>query len=167
MKLRAYRPEDAAAILFWIQDERAFRLWSADRYDAYPITPEVMNAHYAAMSETGGFFPLTAEEDGAPVGHLILRYPGEDRRIIRFGFVIIDDRKRGCGLGKAMLHLAADHAFRDMGAERITLGVFTDNLPAIRCYRSAGFREIPSAAPEVFHILDKDWLCAEMELERE
>ena len=166
MNLRAYRPEDAAVILSWIRDERAFRRWSADRYDAYPILPEDMNAHYAAMTGSGCFFPMTAEEDGSPLGHLILRYPGEDRRIIRFGFIIIDERKRGCGIGKAMLHLAADHAFRELGAEKITLGVFADNLPALRCYRSAGFREIPTDKPEIFHILDEDWPCLEMELER-
>ena len=65
-----------------------------------------------------------------------------------------------------MLHLAADHAFRNMGAEIITLGVFADNLPALRCYRSAGFREIPTEKPEFFHILDEDWPCLEMELKR-
>ena len=48
----------------------------------------------------------------------------------------------------------------------IPSGVFADNLPALRCYRSAGFREIPTDKPEIFHILDEDWPCLEMELER-
>ena len=166
LSLRPFRPDDASVVLSWIHDERSFRLWSADRYDAFPITPEDMNAHYAAMSEAGRFFPMTAEENGSPFGHLILRYPGKDQRVVRFGFIIVDVKKRGRGLGKSMLILAADHAFRKLGAEKITLGVFADNLPARRCYRSAGFREVPSDSPEIFHILNEDWLCLEMELER-
>ncbi len=36
MNLRPYKKEDAAKILSWIKNERAFRLWSADRYKNYP-----------------------------------------------------------------------------------------------------------------------------------
>ena len=162
-ELRPYRPDDAAAVLSWIRDERSFRLWSADRYNAYPITPEEMNAHYVALAGSGRFFPMTMTEEGEPAGHLILRYPEEDTRTVRLGFIIVDSNRRGRGLGKTMLGLAARHAFAEMGAERVTLGVFADNIPARRCYLSAGFREVPDAEPETYRIMDEDWLCIEME----
>ena len=38
LKLRPYRPADAATIVSWIADEYSFRQWCADRYDHYPIT---------------------------------------------------------------------------------------------------------------------------------
>ena len=31
------------------------------------------------------------------VGHILLRFPSEDKSLIRFGFVIVDDSKRGKG----------------------------------------------------------------------
>ena len=166
MNLRAYRPEDAAVILSWIRDERSFRRWSADRYDAYPLSPEELNARYEAMARSGRFFPLTAEDEEGPAGHLILRYPGEESTVIRFGFIIVDDKRRGQGLGRAMLETAARRAFSEMGAERITLGVFEDNVPARRCYLSAGFWEVPGVKPEILRIMNEDWVCLEMEMTR-
>ena len=53
LRLRPYKENDAKIIVSWIKDELAFRLWSADRYDHYPITAEDMNHHYA---ETGDDF---------------------------------------------------------------------------------------------------------------
>ncbi|MBO7596654.1 MAG: hypothetical protein J6T70_06385 [Bacteroidales bacterium] len=40
------------------------------------------------------------------MGHLIIRYPSEDKTVVRFRFfVIIDDTKRGKGYGKAMMNI--------------------------------------------------------------
>ena len=87
-------------------------------------------------------YPLTAVVDGAVIGHILMRYPSEDKTVIRFGFVIVDDSKRGMGYGKQMLHIAIDYAQQDLGAECITLGVFCDNNYAVECYKSGGFRII-------------------------
>ena len=40
MNLRDYKESDAIEILSWIDSEREFRLWSADRYEKYPAIPE-------------------------------------------------------------------------------------------------------------------------------
>jgi RimJ/RimL family protein N-acetyltransferase len=84
--------------------------------------------------------PLTAIVGEEIVGHILLRHPSEDKSVIRFGFVIVDDSKRGKGYGKQMLRLAIDYAQQELGAKRITLGVFCDNLSAVACYKSVGFR---------------------------
>ena len=75
----------------------------------------------------GIVYPLVAVADNQIVGHLIIRYPSEDKTVVRFGFVIIDDTKRDKGYGKAMLNLAIDYAQKQLGAKKITLGVFTEN----------------------------------------
>ena len=106
MKLRAYETGDAAVIVSWIGDEFAFRQWSADRYDRYPITADDMNRHYAALADAERFFPMTAVDEDGVVGHLILRFTDAARTIIRLGFVIVDPAKRGRGYGREMLRLA-------------------------------------------------------------
>lgn len=136
MTLRPFQPADAPTILSWTGDRQAFRLWSADRYPHYPATPAEMLAQYNDDEKR----PLTAEVDGAVVGHLLLRYPSADHSVVRFGFVIVDNAQRGRGYGQQMLRLAIDYARREMGAKTITLGVFTDNRPALRCYESIGFQ---------------------------
>ena len=77
-------------------------------------------------------YPLTAVVEEEIIGHILLRFPSEDKTVIRFGFVIVDDSKRGKGYGKQMLRLAIDYAQQELRAKHITLGVFCDNLSAFR-----------------------------------
>ena len=163
LRLRPYMPTDAAVVLSWIADERSFRQWSADRYDRFPLSPEEMNRHYAQLAASNRFFPVTAEDENGIAGHMILRFTDENRSVIRFGFVIADSGRRGKGLGRTMLDLAVQLAFDEMNAKKVTLGVFENNEPARRCYRSAGFREVQTNDEEIYHILGEDWKCLEME----
>ena len=96
MKIRPFKVNDASTILSWCKDKHAFRLWSADRYKEFPAQPEEMMEQY----EGDNMYPLTAIADDEIVGHILLRFPSEDKSLIRFGFVIVDDSKRGKGYGK-------------------------------------------------------------------
>ena len=164
LRLRPYKPCDAKAIVTWVHDERAFQKWSATRMGDYPITAEALNAHYDSFRDSDRFFPMTAFDETGPVGHLILRYPGDDLDELRFGFIIVDDNKRGMGYGKAMLQLALDYAFDLLKVKKVTLGVFENNPPARHCYNAAGFRE--TSERSVLRILGEDWVCLEMEATR-
>ncbi len=170
MYLRPYKAADAETILSWCRDERAFRKWTSDRYPSYPITAREMNEKYfdhnGDCPEADNFYPMTACEDGRPLGHFILRYVGGDRRVLRAGFVIVDPERRGRGVGREMLRLALEYAFRICRAERVTIGVFENNPPALRCYRAAGFREVP-AEPETCELLGETWRVVEMAARRE
>ena len=159
MQLRAFNPDDAETILSWCKDKHAFRLWSADRYKDFPALPEEMMEQYKGDN----MYPLTAVVDNHVIGHILLRYPSEDKTVIRFGFVIVDDSKRGKGYGKQMLHLAIDYAQQKLGAKRITLGVFCDNLSAVECYKSVGFRII---GKDSYAIDGEDWESYEMKLDK-
>ena len=167
MYLRQYKKEDAKTIISWCRDELTFRKWTSDRYDSYPITENDMNYKYfecnGDCSENDNFYPMTACNESGITGHLILRYVGGDHRILRIGFVIVDDKKRGQGLGKEMIKLAVDYAFRIAGAEKITIGVFENNKSAYYCYKSAGFRITQQEISEIF---GEKWKIAEMEINR-
>ena len=164
LRLRPYKPCDAEAIVSWIKDELSFRKWCADRYESYPITAEDMNAHYDALANTDSFFQMTAFDENGVVGHLIMRFVDEEKKILRFGFVIVDDSKRGMGYGKEMMQLAAKYAFEILKVEKITLGVFENNAAAYHCYKAAGFEDVELAEEEYFKILGEDWKCLELEM---
>ena len=157
MILRPFNVNDAPTILSWCKDKHAFRLWSADRYKDFPAKPEDMIEQY----EGENMYPLTAVMGDAIVGHILLRYPTEDRTLVRFGFVIVDDSKRGKGYGKQMLRLAIGYAQHELGAQKITLGVFCDNHSAIECYKSVGFR---ITGADAYMIDGEEWKGFEMEL---
>ena len=91
MQLRAFNPDDAETILSWCKDKHAFRLWSADRYKEFPAQPEEMMEQYNGNN----MYPLTVVVDNLVIGHILLRYPSEDKTVIRFGFVIVDDSNGG------------------------------------------------------------------------
>lgn len=164
LRLRPYKHCDAAAIVSWIGDELAFRKWSADRFDHYPITAEDLNAHYDAVKEADDFYEMTAFDESGAVGHLILRFVDAEKQVLRFGFVIVDPAKRGMGYGKEMLQLALRYAFEILKVEKVTLGVFDNNPAALHCYHAAGFREIPLPEPEYFTIGSEKWNCLELEI---
>ena len=164
LRLRQYKPEDAATIVTWCKDEESFRKWTSDRYDSFPITAEDMNRKYidnnGDCEEPDNFYPLTAFDESGIVGHLILRYMGEEKKEMRIGFVIVDDTKRGKGYGREMIQLALKYAFDLFRAERVTLGVFENNPSAYCCYKAAGFQEY--AERNVF-LLGGNWRCIDME----
>lgn len=168
LHLRPYKPCDAEAIIRWIRDENALRLWSSDRFGDFPITAEDINRKYLAhngdCAEPDNFYPFTAFDADGPVGHLILRYTDRDRKVIRFGFVIVDDARRGQGYGQAMLTLAAKFAFDIFGAQKVTLGVFAHNEPAYRCYKAVGFTE--TGLDYNCEIAGQPWRIVEMAMEK-
>ena len=169
--IRPYKPQDAEKIVSWIKNERALRKWSADRYSAYPITVEDINYKYLKCNgdceEADNFYPITAVDANGPVGHLILRYMNKEKTIIRLGFIIVDDSKRGLGYGKRMIQKAMRYAFDMLKAEKITLGVFDNNPSAYYCYKAAGFKEISMEEDIEFEMLGEKWKCIELEVNKE
>ena len=168
LRLRPYKRCDAKYIVSWIKDEVSFRKWSSDRYETFPITADDMNKKYADNNgdckDEDNFYPMTALDESGVVGHLILRFTDSEKKVLRFGFVIVDDSKRGKGYGKEMLQLAVKYAFEILKVQKITLGVFENNTAAYGCYKAVGFREIEMEKPWYYRGLGEDWKVIEMEL---
>jgi len=157
MQLRPFHQDDAETILSWCKDKQAFRRWSADRYKDFPAQPEDMMEQYSGDN----MYPFTAVIRNTIIGHILLRHPSEDKTMVRFGFVIVDDELRGKGYGKQMLQLAIRKAKDELGAQRITLGVFDNNPIALHCYASVEFQV---TGTDTYLIDGEEWTGKEMEL---
>ena len=170
LKLRPYKPCDAQVILGWCKDEVTFRRWTSDRYDAYPITAEDMNKKYIDCNgdclEPDNFFPMTAFDESGVVGHLIMRFTDEEKSVLRFGFVILNDAIRGKGYGKEMIRLALKYAFEILRVEKVTIGVFENNPAAYHCYKAVGFQNVKLEKEIRCQICGETWNILELELER-
>jgi RimJ/RimL family protein N-acetyltransferase len=114
--------------------------------------------------EPDNFYPMTAFDETGIVGHLILRFTDEEKKVLRFGFVIVDDSKRGMGYGKGMLRLALQFAFDIFKADKVTLGVLENNPGAYYCYKAAGFRDVTGEEPEYYILMGKKIKCLELEI---
>ena len=166
LRLREYRPTDADVIVGWIKSEYQMRQWCADRYARYPVTADDMNSYYSEFIDGKSSLALTMVKDEDVVGYITLRNPGEDRSEWRLGFVIVDDAIRGLGLGKALVGMAVEYAFNNLGATKVSLGVFENNSAALHCYKAAGFRAVRKESPESYRCLGERWNCIEMEQSR-
>ena len=171
LRLRPYKPCDADVILGWCRDELTFRRWTSDRYDKYPITADDINRKYMDFngdcSEADNFYPVTAFDESGIVGHLIIRYTDKEKKVLRLGFVILDDSKRGMGYGKEMIKLALRFAFDIFGAEKVTIGVFDNNPAAYHCYKNAGFRDVQTSEKAQYSYNGEIWSILELELCKE
>lgn len=168
LKLRPYKPADAETIISWCRDETEFRKWTSDRYDSFPITADDMNKKYFENNgdciESDNFYPMTAFDENGIVGHLIMRYTDEKKKTLRLGFVITDSARRGMGYGKEMILLSVKYAFEIFKAEKVTLGAFENNKPALYCYKAAGFKECESSFCELF---GEKWRIIELALDKD
>lgn len=167
LRLRPYKPGDAKTIIAWCKDEVSFRKWTSDRYESFPITETDMNRKYIDCNgdcvEPDNFYPMTAFDENGIVGHFIMRFTDEEKKVLRLGFVIVDDSQRGKGCGKGMLSLALKYAFEILKVEKVTLGAFENNLPAYYCYKSVGFQDVKMDEEEFCVIDGERWKVLELE----
>lgn len=164
LRLRPYKPCDAKTIEKWILDRDVFMKWGGERFGEFPVSAQVINEKYTLYNgdcaEEDNFYPWIAlDDENHVVGHFIMRYLNGNNRLLRFGWVIVDDARRGKGYGTEMLQTGLKYAFDILGAAQVTIGVYENNEPAHKCYQKAGFadRETVSAKP---------WNIIEMAVER-
>ena len=157
LRLRPYKKDDAETILSWIKDEKAFYKWTAGILGEYPISVEQFNAVSNLMA-------FTAIDDNEIIGFFTMRRPNEFFEELRFGFVIVDSRKRGRGYGKNMLKLGLKYAKEIFAADKVSLGVFENNESAYYCYKAIGFEDVPPNEIEKYNVMGEEWDCLELEI---
>ena len=171
LRLRPYKPCDADAVVSWCRDEYTFNIWGGKRFGDYPISGDIMNEKYfdnnGDCQEEDNFYPVTAFDETGIVGHFILRYLGGDNKILRFGWVIVDDSRRGQKIGQKMLTLGLKYAFEIMQADKVTIGVFENNTPAYKCYLSVGFRKSEDLQDSCVIINGEECKVVELEITKE
>ena len=167
LTLRSYQPSDAAVITSWLKSEYFMRQWCADRYERYPVTPEDMKTYHERNIDGQHSRALTMTDGDEIVGYITLRTQADNPTEQRLVFVIVDDSKRGRGLGKALVSMAVKYAFETLGATKVLLGVFENNPSAIHCYETAGFHRVSLPKTESYECLGETWNCIEMEQHKE
>ena len=157
LRLRPYNKNDAEIIMSWIKGENAFYKWTAGVLGEYPISAEQFNLVSNLMA-------FTAIDDNEIVGIFTMRRPNEFYEELRFGFVIVDSKKRGQGYGKNMLKLGLKYAKEIFGANKVSLGVFENNESAYYCYKAIGFEDVSQDEIEKYTVMGEEWNCLDLEM---
>jgi diamine N-acetyltransferase len=138
--LGALRHDLIPAYLRWRSDPEVMRGTGSS---SQAPTVEAMQAWYEQATRPGNrevHFTIYDLDDVAPVGTALLVRVDQHAGTAEFGLTI--GERRNQGLGTEATRLVLDWAFTVMGLHNILLVTFSWNLPAIRAYSKAGFREI-------------------------
>lgn len=166
-RLRPFKNSDAAYLPLWIVDEREFYFWSAGKF-TYPLTAAQIITYAETMAAEQTAWPMTVlAANGEPAGHILLRRADYLHQSIHLGFVLLAPQYRGNGRGQALLQLVKQYVRDVLGMRCLTLGVFTDNLQAVQCYKKEAFTMI-NGTTAIFPLhslefLGEQWEISEME----
>lgn len=140
VRLRPFKERDMDSMLPWLQDERTFAMWCAGIF-SYPLTREQMSEYISRSELSDCEWSMAAtDEQGVLIGHFHVWLDCE-KNSAHLGMIVVDDGRRGQGLGRQMVSQAVRYAFEILGVQRVTLGVFDCNPRAHACYQRVGFRD--------------------------
>ncbi len=129
-----FAPEHAPLVAGWPTSATEVRLWCSG--DVHPFPARQL------LDWDGERYVLIM--DHRPVGYGELWADGQETELAR---LIVDPAVRGRGVGRELVRRLADIAL-DRRPD-VYLRVHPANGPALRCYRSAGFRDVaPALAAE-------------------
>jgi RimJ/RimL family protein N-acetyltransferase len=74
---------------------------------------------------------------------------------VELTIAIFDPEYRGVGIGSYAVRTLCDAAFKELGLERVELGVYPDNAAAIKCYERCGFSREAVLRRFIYH--DGEW----------
>jgi RimJ/RimL family protein N-acetyltransferase len=160
-KLEPFTRADFEAFLAWIDTEEILTQ-IAGHYFTYPLSCEQLD-HYLD-DEQSNAFKIVSAEDHKPVGHAeIYKSTGRVFKIDKF---FIDPSRRGMGLGLEAMQRLLSHCFDELEAQSVELFVFEQNVPAIQCYKKAGF--VFEDGPKMpFKLKDQNWYALKMVIDRQ
>jgi ribosomal protein S18 acetylase RimI-like enzyme len=135
--------EQLGIVLFEDRHADAFRELNLDWIEEFFFVEDLDRKHLdyprASFIDTGGAI-LMAVLDGAVVGCCgLLKH---EEGVYEVSKMAVEGRFRGAGIGRILLREVIAHAVT-LGAYRLTILSNTCLEPAIRLYRSIGFREVP------------------------
>jgi [ribosomal protein S18]-alanine N-acetyltransferase len=130
-RLEPFDRSDAAAVLSWARTPDEREAW-ASIADQEP-TVEIFDRWHAE----DGVHPFGFFGDDGLVGYGEV-WEDRDEREAEVARVIVDPRRRGRGVGRALVAALAGRA-RELGYREIWVRVVPENAAAISAYSAAGF----------------------------
>lgn len=147
-ELRPFHPDAAASVISWVRDAQE-QFWLAPRVRG-ALTPQALLAWQDSKRNP---YLMVAESDPTPRAYGEINVLDGVTREYWLGHLIVAPQHRNRGAGRALTRLLLEAAFEVHEARRVSLVVFGENTPAVRCYLAAGMRH---AGYEVHRFDDPD-----------
>ncbi len=167
IELHPFTESDFSRLIAEITNARFLLQWAGPKY-TYPLdTAQLIHTLANTIGKKPSYqvFKAVRSDTSESVGHIQLMDIDYKALSCVLGRVIIFQKHRGNGFGKAMMQRTVKFAFENLYLAEVTLGVFDFNTPAIDTYTSIGFSEfqfIKSAQ----QFQNKSWNVIKMKLSK-
>lgn len=138
--LRPLEPSDLeGAYLDWLNDYEVTRFLETGRF---PATTDLLQQYveHVARAPENVMLAIVEKATGTHVGNIKLGPIQWIHRRADLGLMVGDKTRWGHGYGREAVELMLGYAFERLNLNKITLGVFTDNAPALNLYEAIGFK---------------------------
>ena len=137
--LRPAERSDIPLFVAWLNDYETSRNLTLRAPLSVPLEERWFDDMLARQGKDEYHFVICLLADERPIGTAGLFAIDQLNGNAGFGIVVGEADLRGRGYGTDALATICDFGFGELRLERIWLAVFTDNAPARRSYRKAGF----------------------------
>lgn len=143
IKLEPFVQSDFQQLIDWVDSEELLIQWCGSLF-SFPLTMRSLAWYIRdtnVINESDAFvYKAVDVETGNVVGHISLGGLSWKNRSSRISRVLVgkEDRHRK-GIGQQMTKAALKIGFEELGLHRISLGVYSNNKPALNTYVKCGF----------------------------
>ena len=165
MELTKFKQKHIPEILGWIKNESEMVQWSGPIF-SWPLSRKQFLKHLeAAKSEPPTLYPFGLYHNGSFMGYGELWGHYRNFKSAIASRIIVSPQSRNKGMGQWMIGKLLEFGFEELGLNRIGLGVFDFNKPAIKCYEKTGFT-MEGTLRESAKVEDTYWDCHIMSILR-
>jgi RimJ/RimL family protein N-acetyltransferase len=167
VKLEYFTEADFDQLIGWVNTDELLQNWTGSMF-SFPLTREKLEWYIQYSNNPPQtdvlIYKAVDTENGKTVGHISLGSISEKNRSARVSRVLVGDTcARGKGYCTGMVQEVLRIGFEELKLHRISLGVYTYNESAIRCYERCGFvRE--GVSRDVLRYNNEYWSLLEMSI---
>jgi RimJ/RimL family protein N-acetyltransferase len=172
VRLEYFEEQDVEQLMSWINSEELMINWAGNLF-SFPLSQKAMKWYLKDTNDLQKsdalVYRVVDEESAEVVGHISLGGISRKNRSARISRVLVGSAAyKGKGLCKHMMRAVCKVGFETLGLHKISLGVYSFNEAAIKCYQSAGFVIEGVSRDALFHngefwslvemgILESEW----------
>jgi RimJ/RimL family protein N-acetyltransferase len=165
LQVEKFKVRDIGRVCSWIKSEAAMVQWAGPSL-SWPMTQKQFREQLrAAKGKAATLFPFGLYRGNMLVGYCELARYDRKSQSVHLSRVIISPKYRNKGLAQIMIASVLKFGFGELGLNRIVLGVFDFNKPAIKCYKKMGFT-LEGTLRESSKVGDSFWNCHLMSILR-
>jgi RimJ/RimL family protein N-acetyltransferase len=143
IRLEKFGEEDFEQLIKWIDSEALMINWSGFLF-RFPLSKESLKWYIDDtndIEESDAFvYKAIDEESNRVIGHISLGGISHKNKSARISRVLVGNTaEKNKGYCRQMINAVLKIGFETLKLHRITLGVYDDNLSALKCYEKSGF----------------------------